>query len=186
MAPVVDLLRIGDGKVWSSQSLQLPVAPEQEEVVAARIAALDTLQLSRLYAEFIGTWTHGLVKARYRHGTLGLYLPVGGPALLVLSSHVSAAPGPALVASLAITGGLAVAGTSAESLLILTLALHRDPGTPGGVLQAEVRVEHYAPRLLALPLPRGVCRLLYSATQARLHRAITGAFVRELAKRITG
>ncbi|GAC1399888.1 MAG: hypothetical protein NVSMB65_17820 [Chloroflexota bacterium] len=180
---VVDMLRLRDGEVWASQCLRRPVPAGKEAAVAARIAALDAEHLARHYAGAIGRWTHGLVRARYRAGEIILSLPLGGPPLLVLSSPASVVQAGTITTSLGISGGLAVASTSARSLLVLKLSLRHGTAPGSTVLEAEVLVEHYAPRVLALPLPRGLCRVLYLTTQAHLHRAITGSFVRELAEK---
>jgi hypothetical protein len=186
--PVIDTLCVRQGRVRTTQTLVVPLATAREAKVADRLTACRARQLAGLYGAFIRTWTRGLVQPRHEGSTLRLCVAGRGPCLLVLALHeaeVDQGSPPGVRATLAILGGLAVADTAGGGVLVLRLALRHGVPPAGAALEAAVEVDRYAPRLLALPLPAAVCRLLYTMTQASLHRAITSAFLRDLVAALT-
>ena len=183
---VTDSLRITGQHVRVSQVLLLPIPPEREAEIKAQLQNLDAADLGDQYAAFVQQWTHRLIHAARRGTRLTLSLTRRGPALLHLRLE-DRAPEQArrAVARLTITGGLAAVPSIQEGALILRLAV-RERAEPGALLEAEVLVEHYAPLLLALPLPGTLRSRLYRATQARLHRAVTSAFLWAIMHRTLG
>jgi hypothetical protein len=183
---VIDSLQLDGQRVRAGQILRLPIPPAQLTELKARLAELDAADLSDQYAEFVEQWTHRLIHA-VRHGTrLTLSLTRRGPVLLRLRLE-DRAPEHAIraVGRLTITGGLAAVSSIQEGNLILRLAVREREGQ-GALLEAEVLVENYAPLLLALPLPGRLRARLYRATQARIHRAVTTAFLQAIVARTMG
>jgi hypothetical protein len=183
---VTDSLQLDGQYVRAGQMLRLPVPPARLPELKAHLAELDAGELSDQYADFVQQWTHRLIHAA-RHGTrLTLSLTRRGPALLRLRLE-DRAPEHAMqaVGRLTITGGLAAVPSIQAGSLILRLAVREREGQ-GALLEAEVLVENYAPLLLALPLPGRLRARLYRATQARIHRAVTTAFLRAIAARTMG
>ena len=177
---VIDSLQLDGQHVRVSQILRLPVPPARLADLKARLADLDAADLSDQYAEFVQHWTHRLIHATRRGPRLSLSLTRRGPELLRLRLE-DRAPEHAIraVGRLTITGGLAAVPSIQEGALILRLAVREREGQ-GALLEAEVLVENYAPLLLALPLPGRLRARLYRATQARIHRAVTTAFLRAI------
>ena len=184
---VSDALSVRQGRVRASQAVVVSVEATREAVVAAQLTTLDARHLAGQYGAFIRGWTRGLVQTRHQDQELRLFLTAWGPCLLALALQDAAEDqgSPAQIqATLSIVGGLAAAGTAGDGVLVLRLGLRHGVPPTGVALEAAVVVEHYAPRLLALPLPGALGRLLYTMTQARLHRAITTAFVQDLVTRL--
>ena len=180
---VADTLRIEERHVRTSQVLLLPIPPDREAEVKARLEDLDAAELVEQYAAFVEQWTHSLIHAERRGERLALSLTPRGPRLLRLRLEDRAPGNPVLVvARLTIIGGIAAVPSVQEGALVLCLGV-RARARPGATLEAEVLVEDYAPLLLALPLPRELRVRLYRATQARVHRAITSAFLRAIVRR---
>jgi len=180
---VTDSLRIDGQHVRAGQALAFPIPSERQAALKVRLRTLDAVTLSDQYADFVQQWTHRLIRTS-RSGTHHiLSLTRRGPALLRLRLE-DRAPEQALqvVARLTIIGGLAAVPSIQEGSLILRLAV-RETEQAGALLEAEVLVEHYAPLLLALPLPFALRIRLYRATQARIHRAVTTAFLRAIVAR---
>lgn len=181
---VIDSLQLDGQHVRAGQILRLPVPPARVAALEARLADLDAAALSDQYAEAVHQWTHRLIHTARRGPRLSLSLTRRGPALLRLRLE-DRAPERATgaVGRLTITGGIAAVPSIREGSLILRLAVRERAGQ-GALLEAEVLVEHYAPLLLALPLPGRFRARLYRATQARLHRAVTTAFLRAIVVRM--
>ncbi|HCG00179.1 MAG TPA: hypothetical protein DEV93_06495 [Chloroflexi bacterium] len=179
-------LRIDGQHVRVSQVLLLPIPPGRVAELTARLQDLDAADLSDQYADFVQQWTHRLIHVA-RHGTrLTLSLTRRGPVLLRLRLEDNALEqATRVVARLTIIGGLAAVPSIQEGSLILRLAV-REREQPGALLEAEVLVENYAPLLLALPLPGTLRTRLYRATQARIHRAVTSAFLWKIVGRTMG
>ncbi len=190
---VTDALQIAAQHVRTSQILRLPVPPDREAAVKARLRALDAAKLSEQYADFIERWTHHLIHIERRGERLTLSLTPHGPPLLRLRLQDRAPGNPALVvARLTIMGGIAAVPSIHEGSLVLRLGVRNDERvsahgeSSGAVLEAEVLVEDYAPLLLALPLPGTLRAGVYRASQARIHRAVTTAFLRAIAQQTMG
>lgn len=183
---VTDTLQIEAQHVRTSQILLLPVPAERETAVKMRLHDLDAAKLSEQYADFIERWTHRLIHIKRRGERLTLSLTPHGPCLLRLRLQDRAPGNPALVvARLTITGGIAAVPSIHEGSLVLRLGVRNDERT-GAMLEAEVLVENYAPLLLALPLPGTLRAGVYLASQARIHRAVTSAFLRAIVRRTMG
>jgi len=180
---LTESLRIEGRHVRAGQVLRLPIPPGRAAAIEARLHRMDAATLSDQYAAFVALWSHGLIHVS-RHGErLTLRLGPRGPALLRLrlEDRAPERPTPA-VGRLTITGGLAAVPSIPAGSLLLRLAVRERAGR-GALLEAEVLVEHYAPLLLALPLPAPLRARLYRATQARLHRALATAFLQAIVAR---
>lgn len=176
----VESLTIQGSHVRSSQRLAVPLVARNADVATERSASLRAEDMVGRYATFIRTWTHGIVRTAWRDGNLCLTLVARrGPHLLCLrpsarGSGTREVPGSA---SLSIVSGLAAAPLVQGGELVLRVAVHRPDAKGSASLDVEVLVDGYAPALLALPLPRSWRLALYRATQARVHKAITFAFL---------
>ena len=181
LPPVADSFHVVHGKVRVSQMLQLPVEPACASDIADRIAAANTHYLVDMYADSITRLTLGVVRLVGRGGDLDFSLTAHGPSILRLRMQEDGQLLPGAVTALfRIVGGLATVAAARDGILVLRLELRHGLAPTGVALEADVLVDRYEPLLLALPLPQKVRIALYRATQARLHRAITTAFLKAL------
>ena len=150
------------GAVESHQSIQLARQLVEADEAGAR-------ELGRRYLAEVARFSHGLVRPRADGKGVALVL-VGLVRLLRFAPPRTGHSSEVVTCEYAIEGGLLVARPGG-SLLVA----QRDG------IQLELRVEGYFPRLHASTRRRSLRRALYTAIQARAHRAVGRRFLEHAA-----
>lgn len=187
-APTESLIVEGT-HVRATQCLTVPLDPGAVAAVAERAARLRPEYLVDRYATSIRWWTHGIVRTVWWRGDLCLTLAARrGLRLLCLRPSGRHGDGTeaAGTAALRIVGGVAAAPLDPGGELVLRVAVRPPVAQGQATLRVDVLVDGYAPALLALPLPAPWRLAIYRATQARVHKAITFAFLRATVEHMLG
>jgi hypothetical protein len=150
------------GAVESRQSIQLARQLVEADEAGAR-------ELGRRYLAEVARFSHGLVRPRVDGKGVALVM-VGLVRLLRFAPPRTGHSSEVVTCEYPIEGGLLVARPGG-SLLVA----QRDG------LELELRVEGYFPRLHASTRRRSLRRALYTAIQARAHRAVGRRFLEHAA-----
>jgi hypothetical protein len=150
------------GAVESRQSIQLARQLVEADEAGAR-------ELGRRYLAEVARFSHGLVRPRVDGKGVALVM-VGLVRLLRFAPPRTGHSGEVVTCEYPIEGGLLVARPGG-SLLV----------AQRNGLELELRVEGYFPRLHASTRRRSLRRALYTAIQARAHRAVGRRFLEHAA-----
>jgi hypothetical protein len=152
------------GAVESRQRIRLTRPIVEPDEAGAR-------ELGRRYLEEVGRVTHGLVRPRREPRGVALVL-AGAVPLLRFGPPELGTGGSSVECTFPIRGGL-LAARPGGSLVVA----QRFAGDPA----LELAVAGYFPRLGGSSRRRSLRRLLYSAVQARIHRAVSRRFLERAA-----